>query len=446
MNVMQCAGSTSRTLLGLMLAAALLLACSGDDKYKKVVVVGDSLGEGYQTAVAFYLTQPNSFANRMAYKVLKDADDKFELPLLNLPLSVLLDPIGGRRRIDPELETPNLSVGGADVHDIVATQATATSPSAIRTEFDRVLFPRTGTQVAAAVAEDPDLIVLWIGSNDALGAATSPGFINGRFGLTPVDSFRTDFTQALDQLSGTGADVVVGNIPPVTAIAYLLPGPVLGLPPTVRIPLPVALGIAGGTLPPETLQNPDFLLDAAEAAAIDAHINQLNQVIDQVAAAHDAAVVDINGYYRSFLQTQPVSISKAGLPTFRISTDYAPRFSATSTGGVFSLDGVHPSNTGYALAANQFIQVINQAFDKDFDEVDVWDIASRDPYVDKDGDGCISGPGFVSIPGVTGDSNDSNPTVFECSAAGKPQGRSDPIRLPMTSPLRPGAWDSILRR
>src|SRR5688572_2950059 len=95
-------------MLATGLAVAILVSCSNDDKYKKLVVVGDSLSEGVQTGVAFYLTQPNSYAVRVAYKVLKDADDKFELPFLTLPIAA--DPIGGRRRVNPELETRNLGV------------------------------------------------------------------------------------------------------------------------------------------------------------------------------------------------------------------------------------------------------------------------------------------------------------------------------------------------
>ena len=431
-------------LLGLVLAAALVQAC-GSDQYSKLVVVGDSLSEGYQTGTVFYLTQPNSYADRAAWKVLDSPDKDFNLPLLTLPLPAALDPTGGRHRIDLTLETRNLGVGGANVHDIVATEAHATSAADIHTEFERVLFPRTGTQVAAAVAEKPDLIILWIGANDALGAATSPGFIDGSFGLTPVDQFRTDFTKAMDDLAGTGADIVVGNLPPVTSIAYLLPGPLLGLPATVKVPLPVALGILGGALPPETLQNPNFLLDAAEEANIEARIDAFNQVIADVAASHKAGLVDMHAFFTGVLQNQPIAITKTGLPTFHVSAFYAPAFSPTGTSGAFSLDGVHPSNTGYALAANEFIKVINQKFGKSFKEVDVWDVASMDPYLDKDGDGCITGPGFIDIPGVTGDSNDANPTIFSCHAPGKPGARAGMPLLPMTSPLKPGAWDSIVK-
>jgi len=50
-------------------------------------------------------------------------------------------------------------------------------------------------------------------------------------------------------------------------------------------------------------------------------------------------------------------------------------------GGVFSLDGVHPTRTGQALIANAFIDAIDTRFGETIAEVDVDRIASRDPFV-----------------------------------------------------------------
>jgi hypothetical protein len=90
------------------------------------------------------------------------------------------------------------------------------------------------------------------------------------------------------------------------------------------------------------------------------------------------------------------------------------------------------------LTANEFIRVINAEFDKDFDEVDVAAIAFQDPYLDNDGDGCIEGPGFLTVPGVTGDLNDANPAVRGCGQLPAKSGAA--VRLPWHSPLAPGGW------
>ncbi len=40
------------------------------------------------------------------------------------------------------------------------------------------------------------------------------------------------------------------------------------------------------------------------------------------------------------------------------------------TGGVFSLDGVHPNQRGYAIIANTFIDAINQKYGANIAKVD----------------------------------------------------------------------------
>ncbi len=49
-------------------------------------------------------------------------------------------------------------------------------------------------------------------------------------------------------------------------------------------------------------------------------------------------------------------------------------------GGFFSLDGLHPSNTGYALIANTFIAAFDQKYGLTIPPVDVHSIYASDPY------------------------------------------------------------------
>jgi hypothetical protein len=50
-------------------------------------------------------------------------------------------------------------------------------------------------------------------------------------------------------------------------------------------------------------------------------------------------------------------------------------------GGAFSLDGVHPTNTGYAVIANQFITTLNQQRGTNIPLVDINLVASTDPLI-----------------------------------------------------------------
>jgi len=50
-------------------------------------------------------------------------------------------------------------------------------------------------------------------------------------------------------------------------------------------------------------------------------------------------------------------------------------------GGVFSLDGIHPTRTGHAYLANVLIGAINAGFGEAIPPVDVIRVAQRDPLV-----------------------------------------------------------------
>ncbi|MBU0990879.1 MAG: SGNH/GDSL hydrolase family protein [Proteobacteria bacterium] len=74
--------------------------------------------------------------------------------------------------------------------------------------------------------------------------------------------------------------------------------------------------------------------------------------------------------------------------------------SRTFGGGFYSLDGVHPSNTGYLVIANEFIKSINEAMlGIDISETTAtffYSTYKADPYQDDDKDGFAPGPGSVS--------------------------------------------------
>ena len=56
---------------------------------------------------------------------------------------------------------------------------------------------------------------------------------------------------------------------------------------------------------------------------------------------------------------------------------FASEFSADFiTGGLFSFDGVHPSNTGHAVVANEFIKVINEKYNASIPLVSVLKVTS----------------------------------------------------------------------
>ena len=81
-----------------------------------------------------------------------------------------------------------------------------------------------------------------------------------------------------------------------------------------------------------------------------------------------AALVDLNGLLR---RASTTGIVYQG----------ARYTNAFITGGLFSLDGIHPTRTGHALIANAFIDAIDLKFGEVIPHVDVQRIASHDLWV-----------------------------------------------------------------
>jgi hypothetical protein len=119
-------------------------------------------------------------------------------------------------------------------------------------------------------------------------------------------------------------------------------------------------------------------------------------------------VADVNALYDSISAHPPVY---AGV-------QLSDRF----LGGIFSLDGVHPSNIGHALLANTFIEGANGAYGLGIPllgAAQLNQIALADPFIDKDGDGRVTGrflagllETLAPILGISGDANDFVPQTL----------------------------------
>lgn len=375
------------------------------------VGLGDSIGQGVQSADASVETQPYSFLNLVAWRM----GAPFPLPLIRTNIFGAVGSVDGRSRIDPGVRSYNLAVSGADAHSILYDAATATTTSQIDSETELVLFPELGSQIEIAERLMPEYVACWIGNNDALGAALAFDQLNATQ-LTPVADFTADFTQLVQRLDAIGAKAVFGTIPDITGIAFLMNrsdlvrflgsdyGMADGNLTTIAAAFLVKLGLESGAI----FSNPNYVLDPAEQQVITQRIDQLNDVIRHTVAAHGMALVDTHAIF-DFLSAAPLDFF--GLPL-------TTRF----LGGIFSLDGVHPSNTGHALSAFFVIDALNQHYNANIPQLDAWTLywlAYTDPHIDKDGDGRVAGrfgvgllETLLSILSISGDSNDTLPAAL----------------------------------
>ncbi len=290
----------------------------------------------------------------------------------------------------------NLGIPGANVGDLV--HLTHANPNGNTAERFAALVLRNvpGSPFDGMNAVDeanilvPDLITLWVGSNDILTAATTGVFAVG-VTVTPQDVFAENYAEVLEHIALPGRTIVAGNVPDVTAIPFTttvpsrltIPGgstPVLGpgndtypctpvapdhgcpVPDGTLITLPaspllaqgigvpVALGGTGNPLPNGSFFNgvlsPGVILYPDEVADIEEYVAAYNATIAEQIDGVGGVLVDINAIFDD--------VTAHGYHIGGITLT-----SAFLSGGIFSADGVHPSSIGYSIVAQAFINAMN---------------------------------------------------------------------------------------
>lgn len=408
--------ATTRTLAALALSA-LLVSVSGcgwfnsggnsggstgttTGPFTNVVFVGDSLTAGFQNGSLLDTQQPNGYAALLATQ----ANFSITLPLIaspGLPPVLRLVSLGpppvtasasgvSTGRENGSAQPTDLAVPGHKLHDVLFYTPPTVPTSSEDLITQQILGFPTGNnkaQADEAVALKPSTIFIWTGNNDAL-IADDTGMPSS---MTSLASFTTDFTALLTKLKATGANLIVANLPDVTAVPLLTPAATLAAQLSTSVGSTVSaatiqsgLGLSngdlvnanglsdaesqvkglssGGKLTP--LPDGD-VLTATEVGTVQNTVNSYNQVIQQQATANGATLVDTHAYFA----TLAAGISINGVTA-----------NNTFLGGLFSLDGIHPSNTGYALLANQFITALNTKFKLSIPAVNVSTVAAADPY------------------------------------------------------------------
>jgi len=366
-----------------------------------LIAMGDSIGEGVQSADASTRTQPFQLWSRIAQQM----GVSFPLPLINGSAFTDIFSTRGRTRVNPSISAADLAVSGATIHDLL----NATYQPPVDTETDLVLMPQTGSQIQIAERVQAPVNMVWIGNNDVDGAILAWNQLNATQ-MTSVASFTADYATMITRLSAWKSHTVVGTIPDVTKIGFvispqdlvLLTGTDCGLPEGSYTTLPSAELIKLGLQNCSLLQNPNYVLDPTEVATIQQRLQTFDQIITLDAQQAGMGVADIYGVFQSYQTKPPVFF---GLP-----------LSARFNGGLLSLDAFHPSNIGHALAANVFIQTANQTYAMNIPLISqdaLNQIAATDPFIDWNGDLVVRGRPLAGtletlgpFLGLSGDFND----------------------------------------
>jgi phospholipase/lecithinase/hemolysin len=402
--------------LAIAVTAVPSFAATGSANFSHLVTIGDSYGAGYESNSLnehhSVYGWPAILARQVGYKLCtvgsSASDNCFAQAIVSYPglgpemtlmdistyPPVIVNAPGQGSPLNTTFGRPfnNLSIPGANVADTLNVTGTVAKPTRGVEQLAQFILRANASEVDLAVAQKPTFIAVWIGGNDFLGSVTA-GTVTG---LTPLADFSTAYNTMLDRLAATGAGMVVGTLPSNPgAVPFFKTVPTVLINPATRTPVlgptgqPITLigqidgGAGVGQLLPGsylTLQAgsliaqgfgipsalrpildpgnklpffgqplPDsVVLTPGEQVTLTQRIGDYNAVILAAAAKHNIPVADIKGLFDRFATGLNVG-------PFHLTSDYI-------TGGLFSLDGVHLSDIGYTLFANEYIKAINSGY------------------------------------------------------------------------------------
>lgn len=359
------------------------------DVFERYVAVGNSITAGFQSAGIDDSTQSRSYAVLLA----DGMGTRFEVPALRPPgcppplVNVFTgERVAGGSATDCALrETPvppflnNVAVPGAEVLDALTNLGPGTNANALTT-----LLLGGRTQLEAAAEVSPTFASVWLGNNDALGAA-----LNGDPSLlTSPDAFAERYAAVLDTLEESagrgGLEGLLVGVSDVTLAPHLSPGAAYwqaeqagAFPPTFEVADdcgPAAPGGGALSLVPFDYAFGDLLaragagesvtldcltdepvLTALEQAQVRAAIQAYNAAIEAEAEERGWAYFDPNPLLAARRQAGEI-------PAFP-RTPPDPRSVSAPFGPLFSKDGVHPSDAGHRLLAGGMADAIDDHYD-----------------------------------------------------------------------------------
>jgi len=409
-------------LLAALVAVPSFAAARGTADFTRVVALGDSLMAGYEAGSLNDAHQNFSPAAIFARQV---GTTDFQQPLISFPglepelqivditkvPPIILPAPGQGGPLNSGLQRPynNLAIPGAQLGDLM--KYTGPDVPLTTNPYFLTILRGLGTAAQQAVALKPTFIMMDIGNNDFLGAAThgTPAF------LTPHDTFATQYAALLDFLiaGAPNAGMVVSNLPAnflgipfFSAIPPVVINPSTGQPlldpsgkpifyVTVSGGKPVQLtpgsyvlltaakagllqqgyGIPAALKPLIPLPHvgdplPDAVtLTADEAAAITAAVKDYNSIIAAAAAARNIPVADFSGLFDRMQKGVQIG-------PFSFNTSFIE-------GGLISLDGIHPTEIGYTLGANEFIKAVNAAYGTEIPVAGIFPLYENNDHVFK---------------------------------------------------------------
>lgn len=412
---MRALGEASARALALALLAATATACIDDAEpiltephagplFQRYVSLGNSITAGFQSGGLHVQFQREAYPALLAEKAgasfgvpgipMPGCPVPFVGPLTTQRIGDVLGDCIRRRVYPPPPLVNNYAVPGADVADLSDPEGTGT--------LLETLLVGQRSQLDAMRAAQPTLVSIWIGNNDALGAALG----GDTTALTPLAEFRSEYDEIVAAVRATDARdaILIGVADAAAVVPALQPGayfwalaqsPPPGLPAIsvsdncapftpggqpnrTGFNLVSFVGLAGqlaaGADPivVDCADDAPFVLNSVERDAIGTRNAAFNDHIEEHARTNGWIYVDPNAALIAPALSDPDVIRKCqhlGSATDQASffaavvsscpVDLDPATVETFFGSYFSFDGVHPSSMGHAVIADTLAKRLN---------------------------------------------------------------------------------------
>jgi len=382
------------------------------DREKKgttaIFALGDSLTAGTQDAATLDEIQGTSWISQLATQVAVNTNVLYSFPSMRIDGT----------RIDPTEKPTNFAIPGLELEEAIEEVKPISLLEGLPVNLPAYLMPywteeepqTTLDSLMQALHNDSSTeqwVFLWLGANDALFDFTNYDHITGDVlnAETPSpEEFFSLYKSILSRISDSNAThIFTFTIPDLTKTGFFFTSLDLALfladdsPMQIinagdLVPLHVAVeiyfSVQFGADPAVILNSlmPNEVLDLDEQALVIDRIAQYNDAIRVISHDNGAHLIDVASEFNDILD------SNYELKTGRVLSR------SWLGGGIFSLDGMHPSPTGQALITNAVIDELNDLLEREIPLIVIEDIYASDPYRDMDGDGKVAGPTWEPQP------------------------------------------------
>lgn len=378
----------------------------GQEAFAKYVSLGTSVSMGYMNEGVYYATQQTSWPALLAHQAFANS---FTEPLLQGPgcYSPIIAPISlGPKRLsgatypnigssdqlcaliaNTQLPTNNVAVDGATTYHAlrITPESTVATPTTIdsdqRKRLYKAILAGGRSQVTSMMVQNPTLVSVELGSNEALRTVTSGILIaaaayrqpDNTYTYYPTSVWQPQYDELVDSVAKTGAKVLLVSVPLIPNIVGVYSGDdfyqdraAFG-----SFGITVSSDCNGNTNSifafgkvlsalaapkPNTFSctdNPsaaDFILTPSDTAFVDGLIRTMNTHIGLEAQTHGWAYLELNTALADFIARK----TRFSLSNFLSCT--------RPFGQYIGLDGVHPTADGQQAIANAAADALNSQY------------------------------------------------------------------------------------